>query len=165
MPGCPVSLAPPPGPFFFKKYLRRRHTVVGLGVLSVKISIILVTFFLESLLTFSMTSTKPRRGRGRPSSIPQLRKEAIIALRSLRKVGLRQRGRGSRGTSRYEISIRMVRGALPPHLQKVGYDTLDKACKGLKRFWKHPLRAKASVSMSDEAWSSLCWSSRRQGWG
>ena len=112
-----------------------------------------------------MSSTKPRRGRGRPSSIANLRKEAIIALRSLRKVGYRQRGRGSRGTSRYEISIRVVRDALPPHMQKVSYDTLAKACKGLRRFWKHPPKEKATVSMSDEAWSSLCWSAGRQGWG
>ena len=124
-----------------------------------------MTFFLESLLTFSMTSTKPRLRRGRPSSIPSLRREAIIALRHLRKVGVRQRGKGTRGTSKRRISLRVLRAALPLNLQEVSLHTLTKACKGLKRSWTYPYKAKAVISMSDEAWSSLCWSQRRQGWG
>jgi len=112
-----------------------------------------------------MTSTKPRHVGGRPTIIPNLRKEVIIALRSLRKVGFRQRGRGSRGVSKREISLRMVRDALPPNMQKVSPGTLSKACKGLKRFWKYPPKAKATVSMSDEDWSRLCRSACRQGWG
>jgi len=107
-----------------------------------------------------MSSTKPRRRGGRPPAFPNLREAVKAALKSLRRPGTRQRGKGKRGVSRRKISLRVIRDALPRKMKKVRLNTLSTACKGLKLFYKYPYKAKAVVEMSDEAWKSYNLSQR-----
>ncbi len=129
--------------------------------------------FIDKIMGKKMKKKPAARPPGRPKKYPNLRKDVVLVLRTLRAHTARPPNTstmprpGQRGTDRWKVSYAEIRKALGT---KVRNERLISACKGLMRTRKRPARKRASPSsqedkaMSQEQWRGYASSQGRQGW-